>query len=124
MSQVNEAIGQLTRRLSSLENSFVSEETDLTQRENHFDRQGAQITQQLDSLRKEIQSVRETLTHLEQIFGTLTLHLKQSVKKDEIERLSSRIDRLNFEGMISVRTLARELQDISDTNHELEHNNS
>ena len=112
MGEVFLAMDSLARRTAWMEKAFVDEEDDLQQRDVHVQGIQKQIDFHILSVRAETALLKRRLAALDEEFTRLTFALKQSVKKDELERLSARVDRLGMERVLSKRGMTRELDEI------------
>jgi hypothetical protein len=111
MREVQEVLDVLLRRLVSMETLFVDEENDLTLREGRIAKSRDSLDHELMHMRAQITEFKKAIGYMNDAFTRLTEELRVAVKKEDIERLGSRIDRLDVGTLVTSRALARELDE-------------
>ena len=109
-AEINDAIRALERRVGSIERMFIDEEQGLYRRDDTVEEQKATLSTDLENVQSAINDLRAMLIEANQTFDALVSSLRSAVKKEEMERLTIRVDRLNFEKTLTKQGLKKALE--------------
>lgn len=111
ITELYEFIYKIDRRVSTLEKDTAFIETRIVKASSDSKEKYSALHQELDDIRASFESIKNSLKNCRNIMSAISKDLKFTLKKEQIDQLSSRVDSIKFEDFITRKEMLKGLLD-------------